>query len=456
MMLTGLPRGGKHSAARRLLLALVRLPLTFSGVGCKLKQIHRIALSSNCHQSVIEPWQAAIRNSGFGTSATGRSSRRTETRPQHQTTRLPRTQITRCAWGSDLNTERASEALQDFDCGRHACCGVRPDCQRGRYFRRWCHVPLPDLAKWADVYKKATGNGLNYQSIGSGGGIKQIKARTVTFGASDMPLKADELAKDGLAQFPTVLGGVVPVVNLEGITPGQLVLDGPTLAKIFLGEVKMWDEPAIKQLNPQAKLPSDAIAIVHRSDGSGTTFIFTDYLSKTSPDWKSKVGANTAVEWLAGIGAKGNEGVANNVAQTRGSIGYVEYAYAKQNKLTFTKMINRDGKPIEPDASAFQGAAANADWVGTPGFSVILTDEPGAQSWPIAGATFILIPKQPPDAEAAAEALKFFAWAYANGGKMAEELDYVPMPAGVVTAIKKMWTNEIKDPGGRPLFAASN
>ncbi|HXN44557.1 MAG TPA: phosphate ABC transporter substrate-binding protein PstS, partial [Xanthobacteraceae bacterium] len=198
--------------------------------------------------------------------------------------------------------------------------------------------PYPIYAKWADAYKKATGNDLNYQSIGSGGGIKQIKARTVTFGASDMPLKADELAKDGLAQFPTVMGGVVPVVNLEGIAPGQLVLDGPTLGQIFLGEVKTWDDPAIKKLNPQAKLPSDAIAIVHRSDGSGTTFIFTDYLSKVSPEWKSKVGANTAVEWPAGIGAKGNEGVANNVAQTRGSIGYVEYAYAKQNKLTFTKV----------------------------------------------------------------------------------------------------------------------
>jgi phosphate transport system substrate-binding protein len=316
--------------------------------------------------------------------------------------------------------------------------------------------PYPIYAKWADAYQKATGNGLNYQSIGSGGGIKQIKARTVTFGASDMPLKADELAKDGLAQFPTVMGGVVPVVNLEGIAPGQLVLDGPTLGQIFLGEVKTWDDPAIKKLNPQAKLPSDAIAIVHRSDGSGTTFIFTDYLSKVSPEWKSKVGANTAVEWPAGIGAKGNEGVANNVAQTRGSIGYIEYAYAKQNKLTFTKVINRDGKPIEPDASAFQAAAANADWLGTPGFSVILTDEPGAQSWPIAGATFILIPKQPPDADAAAEALKFFAWAYANGSQMAEALDYVPMPASVVTAIKKMWATDIKDPAGKPLFTASN
>jgi phosphate transport system substrate-binding protein len=249
---------------------------------------------------------------------------------------------------------------------------------------------------------------------------------------------------------------VVPVVNLDGIAPGELVLDGPTLAKIFLGEVKTWDDPAIRKLNPQAKLPSDAIVIVHRSDGSGTTFIFTDYLSKASPDWKSNVGANTAVEWPAGIGAKGNEGVANNVAQTRGSIGYVEYAYAKQNKLTFTQMVNRDGKPVAPDAAAFQAAAANANWVGTPGFSVILTDEPGAQSWPIAGATFILSPRQPPDAEAAAEALKFFAWAYANGSQMAEALDYVAMPGSVVTAIKKMWANEIKDAGGKPLFTAAN
>ena len=316
--------------------------------------------------------------------------------------------------------------------------------------------PYPIYAKWVDAYRKATGNGLNYQSIGSGGGIKQIKARTVTFGASDMPLKADELAKDALVQFPTVMGGVVPVINLEGVAPGALVLDGPTLAKIFLGEVQTWDDPAIKRLNPQAKLPSDAIVIVHRSDGSGTTFIFTDYLSKVSPDWKSKVGSNTAVEWPAGIGAKGNEGVANNVVQTRGSIGYVEYAYAKQNKLAFTQMVNRDGKAVAPDAAGFQAAAANADWVGTPGFSVILTDEPGAQSWPIAGATFILLPKQPPDAEAAAEALKFFAWAYANGSQMAEALDYVPMPGSVVTAIKKMWANEIKDPGGRPIFTASN
>jgi len=316
--------------------------------------------------------------------------------------------------------------------------------------------PYPIYAKWADAYKKATGNRLNYQSIGSGGGIKQIRARTVTFGASDMPLKADELAKDGLVQFPMVMGGVVPVVNLAGFAPSELTLDGPTLAKIFLGEVKTWNDPAIQKLNPQAKLPSDAIAIVHRSDGSGTTFIFTDYLSKVSSDWKSKVGANTSVEWPAGIGAKGNEGVANNVAQTKGSIGYVEYAYAKQNKLTFTKLVNHAGNAITPTAAAFQAAAASADWVGTPGFSVILTHQPGAQSWPVAGATFILIHRQPQDPEAAAEALKFFAWAYANGGQMAEELDYVPMPGPVVAAIKKMWATDIKDASGKPLFTASN
>jgi phosphate transport system substrate-binding protein len=316
--------------------------------------------------------------------------------------------------------------------------------------------PYPIYAKWADTYKKDTGVGLNYQSIGSGGGIKQIQAKTVTFGASDMPLKAEELEKSGLVQFPTVLGGVVPVVNLDGIAPGAVTIDGPTLAKIFLGEVKTWNDPAIQKLNPSAKLPSQAIAVVHRSDGSGTTFIFTDYLAKTSGDWKSKVGANTAVEWPVGIGAKGNEGVANNVAQTKGAIGYVEYAYAKQNKLTFTKLVNKDGKTVAPTADAFQAAAANADWTGTPGFGVILTDEAGANSWPISGATFILIHKQPQDPAAAHEALKFFAWAYAKGGKMAEDLDYVPLPAKVVTAIQKAWASDIKDASGKPIYAMSN
>src|SRR3954464_3549804 len=257
--------------------------------------------------------------------------------------------------------------------------------------------PYPIYAKWADTYKKETNVGLNYQSIGSGGGIKQIKAKTVTFGASDAPLKGDELEKDGLVQFPMVMGGIVPVVNLEGVKPGDLVIDGPTLAKIFLGEIKKWNDPAIAKLNPDLKLPSQAIALVHRSDGSGTTYNFSYYLSDVSPEWKTKVGTNTAVQWPAGIGAKGNEGVANNVAQTKGSIGYVEYAYAKQNKLTFTKMLNKDGKAVAPTMEAFQAAAANADWNSAPGYGVILSDQPGAASWPMTAATFILIHKQPKD-----------------------------------------------------------
>lgn len=315
--------------------------------------------------------------------------------------------------------------------------------------------PYPIYAKWADAYKKQTGIGLNYQSIGSGAGIKQIQAKTVTFGASDRPLKVEELNRSGLVQFPTVLGGDVPVANLDGIKPGDLKLDGDTLAKIFLGEIKSWDDPAIKKLNPQAKLAAQAIVVVHRSDGSGTTFIWTDYLSKVSADWKSKVGASTSVEWPVGIGAKGNEGVAQNVINTRGSIGYVEYAYAKQNNMTTINMMNKDGKVVAPNAAAFAAAATGADWLGTPGFNIILTDQPGAAVWPIAGATFILMPKQPRDPAAAAEALKFFAWAYANGGQMAEELDYVPIPAAVVAAVEKTWSTEIKDPSGKPLFVGS-
>jgi phosphate transport system substrate-binding protein len=316
--------------------------------------------------------------------------------------------------------------------------------------------PYPIYAKWADTYKKQTNVGLNYQSIGSGGGIKQIEANTVTFGASDMPLKPEDLTKKGLVQFPTVMGGVVPVVNIDGIKSGDLVIDGPTLAKIYLGEIKKWDDPAIKKLNPNAKLPSQAIAVVHRSDGSGTTFIFTNYLIKASAEWKDKVGNNTSVEWPVGIGAKGNEGVANNVGQAQGSIGYVESAYAKQNNLTTMKMVNKDGKTVSPTPESFQAAAANADWAGTPGFYVLLTDQPGAASWPIAGATFILMHKQVQDATAAHEALKFFDWAYANGSKMAQELDYIPMPAPVVVAIKKLWTNDIKDSSGKAIYALSN
>ncbi len=315
--------------------------------------------------------------------------------------------------------------------------------------------PYPIYAKWADAYKKETGVGLNYQSIGSGGGIKQIEARTVTFGASDAPLTGDVLAKNGLAQFPMVMGAIVPVVNLAGIKAGELVIDGPTLAKIYLGDIKRWDDPALKKLNPNAKLPSQAIAVVHRSDGSGTTFNFAYYLAQVSPDWKSKIGFNTSVEWPVGIGAKGNEGVSNNVAQTKGSIGYVEYAYALQNKLVYTKMMNKDGKTVSPTSEAFQAAAANADWNSVPGYGVILANQPGAASWPMTAATFILIPKQPQDPAAATEALKFFAWAYAKGGKMAESLDYVPMPQKVIGEIEAMWSKEIKDSSGKPLHVTS-
>jgi phosphate transport system substrate-binding protein len=312
--------------------------------------------------------------------------------------------------------------------------------------------PYPIYAKWADAYKKETGTGLNYQSIGSGGGIKQITARTVTFGASDMPLQPANLDKIGVIQFPTVMGGIVPVVNLNGVKGGDLTIDGPTLAKIYLGEIKKWDDPAIKKLNPNAKLPSQAIALVHRSDGSGTTFIFTNYLSKVSPEWKSKVGSNTSVEWPGGIGAKGNEGVANNVGQTKGSIGYVETAYAKQNNLTTMKMVNKDGKTVVASPEAIMAAAAGADWANAPGFYMILTDAPGAKSWPIAGATFILVPKQPKDAAATAEALKFFSWAYKKGDAMASSLDYIPMPDNVVSLIEAKWKSEIKDASGKSVY----
>jgi phosphate transport system substrate-binding protein len=312
--------------------------------------------------------------------------------------------------------------------------------------------PYPIYAKWADAYKKETGNGLNYQSIGSGGGIKQIQNKTVTFGATDAPLKGADLEKFGLAQFPAVMGGIVPVVNLDGIKPGELTIDGPTLAKIFLGDIKKWNDPAIARLNPNAKLPDQAIAIVHRSDGSGSTFNFVFSLAEVSPEWKSKVGVNTSVQWPAGIGAKGNEGVANNVANTRGSVGYVEYAYAKQNKLTFTRMINKDGKTVAPTIDAFQAAAANADWKSQPGYGVILANQPGEKSWPMTAATWILIYKQPADPAATGEALKFFAWAYKNGDKSAEQLDYVPMPQNVVADIEKSWKDDIKDASGKPIF----
>jgi len=311
--------------------------------------------------------------------------------------------------------------------------------------------PYPIYAKWADMYNKETGFRLNYQSIGSGGGIKQIKNKTVTFGASDMPLEPKDLTASGLIQFPTVVGGDVPIVNLDGVKAGDLVLDGPTLANIFLGKITKWDDPAIKKLNPNAKLPSSAIVVVHRSDGSGTTFIFTDYLSKVSPDWKSNVGASTAVEWPVGIGAKGNEGVSNNVAQTKGAIGYVEFAYALETNLTTVNMINRDGKAVAPSSASFQAAAANADWEKSDNYFVILTDEPGPESWPIAGATFILMYKQAADPAASADALKFFDWAYTNGRQAAEDLHYVPLPPAVIAQIEKTWQT-IVGPDGKPVF----
>jgi phosphate transport system substrate-binding protein len=311
--------------------------------------------------------------------------------------------------------------------------------------------PYPIYAKWAQTYKGETGTGVNYQSIGSGGGIKQIKAKTVTFGATDAPLKADDLKAAGLEQWPMVMGGIVPVVNLDGIKPGDITLDGPTLASIFMGTITKWNDPAIAKLNNGVKLPDAAIAVVHRSDGSGTTFNFTDYLSKVSSDWKSKVGENTAVEWPVGIGAKGNEGVANNVANTKGSIGYVEYAYAKQNNLTTTKMVNKDGKVVSPTVPAFQAAAANADWANAPGFYQILTDQPGAESWPLTAATFILMHKQPSDAAASAEALKFFGWAFDKGAPEAQALDYIPIPNNVVSLIKKAINTDIKGTDGKPV-----
>jgi len=304
--------------------------------------------------------------------------------------------------------------------------------------------PFPIYSKWADAYKKETGNGLNYQSIGSGAGIKQIQAKTVTFGATDAPLKPEQLEKDGLVQWPMVMGAIVPVVNLEGVKPGELVLSGELLGDIYLGKITKWNDPAIAKLNPKLKLPTDAITVVRRSDGSGTTFNFTDYLSKSNAEWKTKVGSGTAVEWPAGVGAKGNEGVAGNISQTKNSIGYVEYAYAKQNKLTYAAMINKAGKTVQPTMAAFQAAASNADWAKAPGYYVILTDQPGEASWPITAATFILMHKEPADKAASAEAVKFFKWAFAKGGKMAEELDYIPMPDSVVKLIEKTWSADIK------------
>ena len=312
----------------------------------------------------------------------------------------------------------------------------------------------PVFAKWADTYKTNTGIGLNYQSIGSGGGIKQVEAKTVTFGATDKPLGDDELTQQGLVQFPMVEGGIVPIYNIDGIKPGELVLDGKTLAGIFLGTITKWDDPAIKALNASLKLPSAAIVVVHRSDGSGTTFNFTDYLSKNSDDWKSKIGSDTAVEWPVGVGAKGSEGVANTVKQTAGGIGYDEYAYAAQNSLSYAKMVNAAGKVVEPSLDSFTSAAANADWANATNFRIIITNQPGDGSWPIAASTWVLIHAKPDDAAAAGEALKFFDWAYKNGKDQAKALDYVAIPDPVVALIEKSWS-AIVGPDGKPIYAVT-
>ena len=309
----------------------------------------------------------------------------------------------------------------------------------------------PIFAKWAATYRQQAGTSLNYQSIGSGGGIKQITSRTVDFGASDMPLKGEDLQKNDLVQFPAIMGGVVPVVNLEGIQPGQLKFTGELLGNIYLGKVAKWNDPAITRLNPGAKLPDVPITVVHRSDGSGTTFLWTNYLSKVNAEFKSATGEGTSVKWAAGVGGKGNEGVASYVQKINGAIGYVEYAYAKQNKLAFGQVQNASGKFVEPVASAFAAAAAGADWKSVPGMGVVLTNQPGDASWPITGATFVLVQARQDKPEAAREVLKFFAWSFQFGQKMASELDYVPMPPAVVKQIQATW-EEVKDASGKPVI----
>lgn len=311
--------------------------------------------------------------------------------------------------------------------------------------------PAPIYAKWADAYHKATGARINYQSVGSGAGIKQIQARTVDFGATDAPLTDEQLAKDGLLQFPTVIGGVVPVLNIKGIAPGQLKLNGAVLGDIYLGKVSKWNDPAIAALNPGVALPDAAIAVVRRADGSGTSFLFTNYLSKVNAEWKSKVGEGTAVNWPTGAGGKGNEGVSAFVQRLPNSIGYVEYAYAKQNKMSHVLLQNKDGAFVTPDDAAFKAAAAGADWAKS--FYQVLTEQPGKDSWPITGATFILMHKTQDKVAAATNTLKFFDWAYGGGDKAAEDLDYVPLPAKVKDLSRKLWADNLKDGAGKPIAA---
>ena len=313
--------------------------------------------------------------------------------------------------------------------------------------------PAPMYAKWAEAYKAQTGTALNYQGIGSGGGIKQIIAKTVDFGASDDPVKAEELEKNGLAQFPAVIGGVVPVVNVQGVAPGQLKLNNDVLSDIFRGKITKWNDSAIASVNPGLKLPDTAITLVYRSDSSGTTAVFTDFLSQVSPPFKGVVGSGKTVNWPSGVGGKGNAGVAANVTKIDGAVGYVEYAYAKQNKMIYVSLINRDGKAVKPSAESFVAAAAKANWTGTPNFAVNLNNQPGATSWPITAATFILMHKKAEKPEQSAETLKFFNWALTKGQKMATDLDYVPLPDNAVKAIVKSWS-DIKGPDGKPVFVA--
>jgi phosphate transport system substrate-binding protein len=332
-----------------------------------------------------------------------------------------------------------------------ALAAAAPGAQAAEITGAGATFPAPIYAKWADGYQKATGNKLNYQSIGSGAGIKQILAKTVDFGASDMPLKAEDLQKEGLMQFPTVIGGVVPVVNLPGFQPGQIRLTGAVIADIYLGKIVKWSDKAITELNPGLAFPDQAIAVVRRADGSGTTFVFTNYLSKVNKDWKERVGEGTAVQWPVGLGGKGNEGVSAFVQRVPGAIGYVEYAYAKQSKMIHVSLKNADGQFVQPDDLTFKAAAAGADWVKS-NFAVILTDQSGKDAWPITGATFILMHVKQDKPAQAAEALKFFDWAYRNGSKMAEELDYVPLPPAVVKQVSAAWGN-LKDASGKLVYA---
>jgi len=312
--------------------------------------------------------------------------------------------------------------------------------------------PYPIYSKWAEAYKAATGIGLNYQSIGSGGGIRQIKAKIVDFGASDMPLKQDELDKEGLMQFPAIIGGVVPVVNIDGISAGQLKLTSDVIADIYMGKITKWDHPSITAINPGLKLPNANISVVHRSDGSGTTFIWTNWLSKTNQEWADKVKDGTAVKWPTGVGGKGNEGVSAVVQQLKNSIGYVEYAYAKRNKIPHAQVKNRDGNFVQPSDDTFKAAAANADWNNAPGMYLLLTDQKGKDAWPITGASFILMHKQQADTLTGRAVLKFFDWSYKNGSKMSEELEYVHLPQSVIKLVQDNWKRDLKGPDNNPIW----